>query len=210
MDCLALYENGFTTDGVYTIQPTATSVAFDAWCDMEDGGWTVIQRRLDGSENFQRKWADYVDGFGNKTGEYWIGLENILLLTRYKPKLYISMRAFPGENQITAYALYRKFKVFSSFAHYRLKVSGFTGNCGNSLQKHTGMGFTTIDQDNDNSTDNCASKYSGGWWYKNCGKSNLNGLYYAGDAEYIDGIIWSTCWGSNTSLKRVTMKVRRR
>jgi len=66
---------------------------------------------------------------------------------------------------------------------YRLEVSGYSGDAGDSLQYegnwngidnfghfyHNGMKFTTHDQDNDqHSGENCATKRGGGWWYNDC------------------------------------------
>ncbi|XP_043103284.1 fibrinogen C domain-containing protein 1-like [Puntigrus tetrazona] len=48
------------------------------YCDMstDGGGWTVIQRREDGSVNFFRDWEAYREGFGKITGEHWLALMN--------------------------------------------------------------------------------------------------------------------------------------
>ena len=48
----------------------------DAYCDTSNGGggWLVVQRRQDGSVDFNRTWLEYEDGFGKLTGEFWYGL----------------------------------------------------------------------------------------------------------------------------------------
>jgi hypothetical protein len=41
-DCEAIYENGPRTDGMYMISPDGRC-PFLVYCDMKNGGWTVIQ-----------------------------------------------------------------------------------------------------------------------------------------------------------------------
>ena len=47
----------------------------EGYCDgvTAGGGWLVVQRRHDGSVDFNRGWIDYEDGFGSLTGEFWYG-----------------------------------------------------------------------------------------------------------------------------------------
>ena len=67
LDCKSWYESGIRADGVYRISPDGEK-EFDAYCDMTNGGWTIIQRRMDNSVDFYRGWADYRAGFGNMNG----------------------------------------------------------------------------------------------------------------------------------------------
>ena len=49
----------------------------EGYCDAvtDGGGWLVVQRRQDGSVDFNRGWTDYnEEGFGSLTGEFWYGL----------------------------------------------------------------------------------------------------------------------------------------
>ena len=65
-DCSHAWNEGQRESGVYTIKLSATSQPFDVFCRMTStGGFTVIQRRMDGSVNFDRSWNDYKNGFGS-------------------------------------------------------------------------------------------------------------------------------------------------
>ena len=208
-DCRDALNNSYTQSGVYTIQPDHLS-PFNVYCDMDTdgGGWTVFQRRQDGSEDFYRNWVNYTNGFGNLSNEFWLGLEFIHRLTNESDsELRVDLEDWDGA---AAYAKYRYFKVRDVSTNYTLIVGGYTGNAGNSLAAHNGRPFTTYDRDNDGAiSENCAGLYKGAWWYANCHNSNLNGLYHRGrHSSYADGVNWYHWRGVHYSLKFTEMKVR--
>ena len=192
---------------VYTINPDH-GVPFQAYCnmDIDGGGWTVFQRRRDGSVNFYQGWKDYVNGFGNLNGEHWLGLEKIYRLTKANSVLRVDMTSYTKGSK---YAKYSAFKVGNSASKYTLHVSGYSGNAGDSLKFHNGMKFTTKDNKNDKyGKNNCAVVFKGAWWYRDCFASNLNGQYAGSRLKNNKYCVWHTFDGKY-SLKFTEMKVRR-
>ncbi|XP_054583410.1 fibrinogen C domain-containing protein 1 [Eptesicus fuscus] len=213
-DCLDVLLSGRQEDGVYSVFPTHDPAGFQVYCDMrtDGGGWTVFQRREDGSVNFFRGWAAYRDGFGRLTGEHWLGLKRLHALTAQAAyELHVDLEDFDNG---TAYARYGRFGVGLRSVDpeddgYPLTVADYSGTAGDSLLKHSGMRFTTKDRDSDHSDNNCAAFYRGAWWYRNCHTSNLNGQYLRGaHASYADGVEWSSWTGWQYSLKFSEMKIR--
>ena len=121
--------------------------------DTDGGGWTVFQRRKDGSVDFFHYWTDYQQGFGNLSGEFWLGLDKIQRLTPTATQLRIDMQDFEGNSR---YAQYSSFSVGDSVSKYTLSVSGYSGTAGDALAYHNGHKFSTRDQDNDDWHTNCA------------------------------------------------------
>uniref|UniRef100_A0A6P4FRC9 Fibrinogen-like protein 1 n=1 Tax=Drosophila rhopaloa TaxID=1041015 RepID=A0A6P4FRC9_DRORH len=181
-------------NGIYQIKLRGLE-AFKVPCVSSPSGWTVIQRRLDGSEDFNRNWDDYKRGFGNISGEFFIGLEKLHRMTEARPhELYIKLGMVNGS---TSYAQYDDFKVGNEDEFYQLKNLGqYSGNAGDSLTSHKNQKFSTFDRDNDESERNCAGNENGGWWYYSCLSSSLNGKYYK-NGKFIDGRTFNAInWGS--------------
>ncbi|XP_065368139.1 ficolin-1-like [Calliphora vicina] len=176
----------------------------------KDNSWIVIQRRQDGSVDFYRNWNDYKVGFGNKDGEFFIGLETLHRLTDsgVTYELLIEMKTFSGSKYN---ANYSHFVVGSESENYKLKNLGrYHGNAGDSLNYHLHQWFSTKDRRNDqNPNEDCAKSYEGGWWYNECHLSNLNGRYHKDEnTQRANGIHWYKVTDYNKSLKFVEMKIR--
>ena len=124
--CSDLYQKGTRTDGVYTIDPDGLG-AFKVRCDMttSGGGWTVFQRRMDGSVDFYLGWKNYTEGFGDLKGEFWLDLDKINRLSKCgKNVLRVDMEDFENE---TRHAEYTTFAVASEINKYTLTVRGYSG-----------------------------------------------------------------------------------
>ncbi|XP_028391457.1 ficolin-2-like [Dendronephthya gigantea] len=205
--CAEHYNSGIGKDGVYTIDPDGLG-SFQVSCDMskDGGGWTVFQRRQDGSQDFYLGWSDYKAGFGDLNGEFWLGLDKIHRLTKSGQNvLRVDLMDFNGAE---AYAKYGNFSVADESDKYRLNIGSFSGTAGDSLANHNQMQFTTKDSDNDVWGHNCATSYKGGWWYNSCLDSKLNGLYLGAGQTSTNGINWYSWKNSWYSMKKSEMKIR--
>ena len=176
--------------------------------ETDGGGWTVFQRRQDGSVDFYRYWTDYENGFGNLNGEFWLGLGKINHLTKEQPNtLRVDLGDF-SDNK--AYAQYTTFSVGNSTTEYTLTVGGYSGTAGESLAgRHNGRKFATRDND-DVEGGYCAQYCQGAWWFNGCFYSHLNAPYYhSPTVSYGKGISWYHWKGYYYSLKFTEMKTRR-
>jgi len=163
--------------------------------------------------NFTRSWEDYKAGFGNLSGEFWLGNDLISQLTNQRDEpmeLRIELQDFDG---ITAFAEYGIFRVAGEDTNYRLFVGDYFGNATDSFSVHTGYAFSTVDRNNDEAPPccPCAPAYGGGWWFYSCFESNLNGEYHSNpvDNGHYKGIIWEL-WRGDYSLKASKMMIRRK
>ncbi|XP_073682848.1 fibroleukin [Garra rufa] len=215
IDCASLYYNGVHRSGIFTVVPSMGSTPVEVYCDMETqgGGWTMFQRRQDGKVNFNRKWTEYRDGFGDLHAEFWLGNDRIHdISSQGEYSLRIDLEDWNGKHK---HALYQNFWIENEDNLYRLHVSGFSGTVEDSFGwYHDKQSFSTPD-----TGDICAEISHGGWWYHQCFFANLNGVYYKGGRYSAkgknllgpDGIVWYSWKDSDYySLKKVSMMIRPR
>ena len=176
--------------------------------DTDGGGWTVFQRRIDGSVDFNRNWADYKRGFGNLDEEFWLGLDKINRFTeaRITNTLRVELTDTQGN---TAYAKYSTFNVGDGTTKYTLSIAGYSGTAGDSMVNSNfpynanGKKFSTKDSDNDVwAGGSCALNRVGAWWYGHCGYANLNSAYAPDKYNWYH---WKNSW---EQLKSNEMKMR--
>ncbi|XP_072584792.1 tenascin-X isoform X11 [Vulpes vulpes] len=207
-DCGEEMQNGAGTSRTTTIFLNGNRERpLHVFCDMETdgGGWLVFQRRMDGQTDFWRDWEDYAHGFGNISGEFWLGNEALHSLTEAGD---YSMRVDLRAGDEAVFAQYDSFRVDSAAEYYRLHLDGYHGTAGDSMSYHSGSVFSARDRDPNNLLISCAVSYRGAWWYRNCHYANLNGLY--GSTVDHQGVSWYYWKGFEFSVPFTEMKLRPR
>ena len=177
---LRVYPPSRVPSGVYKMSTnmgtfTTSDMSTNIYCDMttDDGGWTVVQRNRKNSQlSFNKNWREYEDGFGDLNNDFWAGLKLMNTLTQTGQW---EMRVdYQKEDKTWSYFHYNQFSVGSASEEYPLTVGGFTGEGSDWFAYHSGRKFTTLDNDNDSDSNNCAAYYKSGWWYNACYYININ------------------------------------
>ncbi|XP_019390049.1 PREDICTED: fibrinogen gamma chain [Crocodylus porosus] len=233
-DCQDIANKGVRKSGLYFIKPLKAKEQFLVYCEIDTlgNGWTVFQRRLDGSEDFNKNWVQYKEGFGHLSPddqtEFWLGNEKINVITHQSPIPYalrIELEDWDGQKRTADYAM---FKVGTENDKFRMTYGYYIGgDAGDAFDgvdfgmqpgdkaftSHNAMQFSTFDNDNDRYEGNCAEQDGSGWWMNRCHAGHLNGKYYPGgrysekDSGTDNGIIWATWHNKWYSLKKTSMKI---
>ncbi|XP_077975430.1 microfibril-associated glycoprotein 4-like [Styela clava] len=228
-DCNEIFNKGYTQSGVYMIQIFHGFYQMPIFCDMQlpgvfsgKRGWMTIQTRMNGEVNFDRSWNDYLHGFGFPDREHWIGLRNILRITKQKRvgKFGIRNLAFRIDVEdwdgVTGFMEHSDFSMLSEEFDFEISDLGqFSGTRG--LGSHLGFNahkpFSTYDHNNDRRRNEaCVKSQRGGWWYGFCSHTNLNGVYSARREKMTEEKIFIRNWGNvnprNTAFRYVSIKLQ--
>uniref|UniRef100_H0ZHW1 Angiopoietin-related protein 3 n=1 Tax=Taeniopygia guttata TaxID=59729 RepID=H0ZHW1_TAEGU len=204
-DCTALYHTGVQASGVYTIQPNG-SEAFSVYCEMKFGtSWTVIQKRVDGSLDFNQTWDAYTNGFGDLNEEFWLGLKKIYSITQQGNYLLrIELQDWRGNRRHIEYS----FSLGGPSTNFTLQLSRMSGSIPNALPEHAELRFSTGDTASGSS---CPQSHPGGWWHSECEETNLNGKYVTprsrGRLDRGKGLYWKPKKGRYYLLKSTKIMI---
>ena len=141
-------------------------------------------------------------GFGDISGEYWLGLSKIALLTHsYSSDLRVDLSDWwSGREHIE----YSDFMIDEARSLYKLRYSKWLGPGPDSLKYHKDAAFNTKDWGTLKYT--AVAFHSGWWFHKHHWRVNLNGRYYEGAHGHKDGIRW--LYWRHYALKQTKMMIR--
>ncbi|XP_071789746.1 uncharacterized protein [Asterias amurensis] len=201
-----LKANSTSMSGVYTIYTSKYPQGLDVYCDMKNWkGSIVIQRRGRGYLNFTRGWDEYMNGFGDMSGSFWLGNEKVRRLTEDQDtswEIQVQVEVVSMTQQKWRGSKLGNFRL--SGENYTIQVDGSwdRGN-GCVILSANGKPFSTYDKDNDGDEGiNCAEKSQGGWWFDGCdaGEINLNAEFTTNGSKPIGNIECSDPTKANSRI----------
>ncbi|PIK40720.1 Fibrinogen-like protein A [Apostichopus japonicus] len=143
--------------GVHLIKPDQYPEPFPAYCDhnTSSGGWTVIQRRVDGSIGFNRTWDEHKSGIGFLDNEFLIGNEKLAhLINQKRYQLRIELEMYAGQSY---YLTYDNFRIADEWGNYSITSLGVVEGttdlpitwCSSNKNTYDNICQTTCDNPND-------------------------------------------------------------
>ncbi|XP_076458642.1 ficolin-1-like [Babylonia areolata] len=195
-DCDDLYhKGGVKRDGVYWVHPSASPSPFQVYCRMIKRPRTYVMNRVYNDVNFTRGWRDYMQGFGDLTADFWLGLDKLHVLTashHYELRFRVRLRT-----DTNLFQFYEQAQVNGAAHNYSLILHSTKGDLGDCLTPANGSSFSTPDRDNDDNSDvHCAQRHMAGFWFhgQDCTLCNPTGPLLQPEDEQREGIPAEVFW----------------
>ncbi|KAK6169562.1 hypothetical protein SNE40_020595 [Patella caerulea] len=201
------------------IRPSNSLQVVEVFCDFNSGGWTFILSREGRCReiNFNRTWSEYGNGFGYRSANHWLGLENIHSILDNHPSFTLQLYLSYDNPASFALSYYRGFYVHNVTDNYKISIASFLDHsnfpAGDSLTNGSyninDRPFSTYDRDYSNNN-NCPGRFGGGWWYLDdpvCSRSNLNGRKSGDNFESTSH--WLDNLGNRTDFNSIHLKLNR-
>jgi hypothetical protein len=158
-----------------------------------------------------------VHGFGDNTGEHWLGLDKLYrLLNGRRLDLVLHYRVDKDSgvtyymtgvtvsHEDNAYMIdaikTQSTKILTSNYNSTIRSGNFEINIGLVFQSK--LPFSTFDHLAPNVEGDCVRSFGAGWWYspgKACSSLNFNGAYP--DRSYIETDSGTPIWGTRSEIK---------
>jgi angiopoietin 2 len=138
---------------------------------MSKGGWTRLANRVNYLQEFDKTWNEYLVGFGNLTGNHFIGLRNIRNLI-INQKMQLRFDLFNNKNDYY-FIVYDEFFVASESENFRWNYGKKSYGDLPDNRHNNGWQFSTKDKILNAAGYNCPNGWKTGWWYRACQTNNI-------------------------------------
>ncbi|XP_032592164.2 fibrinogen-like protein 1 [Drosophila grimshawi] len=193
----SLPESCLNLKGLQLIKIPRSTISLNVSCEMNGNGGIIIQRRSNNKYDFFRDWNNYRRGFGDLNDDFFLGLENLHLIT-YSQQHELIVYVYDEWTNEWTFAQYDNFLIGNEGNNYTLESLGtYSGTASDGMRKSLNRKFSTHDKNNKY----CANFLSGAWWYDyECRSSNLNGKP--------GKIYWNDWYSYSYSYSNVIMTIR--